>query len=69
MRALKHVKTGCGKEYALSFNNKKRVVTIYSDGTMYRTYPMDKEDYNSASYWTGNDWSNFMKTDDYYRVK
>ena len=69
MRTLRHVKTNFRKEYRLSFNDQKRVVTIYSGDIKFRTYPMSKEEYNSASDWTGNDWYHFMKTNDYYKVK
>lgn len=69
MRTLRKVTTNFGKQYRLSFNDQKRVVTIYSGDIKFRTYPMTKEEYNSASDWTGNDWYHFTKTDDYYKVK
>lgn len=30
---------------------------------------MNKEEFENASYWTANDWNNYLKTDDYYLVK
>lgn len=30
---------------------------------------MNKEEFENAQYWTGNDWENFLKTDEYYVVK
>ena len=69
MKTLKRATTNFGKQYRLSFNNRKRVVTIYSGDIKFRTYPMSNEVYDSAYFWTGNDWYHFMKTNDYYRVK
>ena len=35
----------------------------------YRTYKMNKEEFNNANYWTQNDWKNFLKTDEYFLIK
>lgn len=35
----------------------------------YRTLKMSKEEFNSANYWTQNDWKNFLKTDEYFLIK
>jgi len=35
----------------------------------YRTIQMSKEEFNSAYYWTNNDWKQFLKTDEYYIVR
>ena len=43
-----------------SFNN------IYA---IYRTIPMSKQEFENAYYWTLNDWKQFLKTDEYYKVK
>ncbi len=56
-------------------NNSKRTYTLRmldQDGKVYlkyRTSQMSKEEFDSASYWTENDWKQFMKTDEYYKVK
>lgn len=34
----------------------------------YRTYPMTKKEFDSAYYWTNNDWNQFLKTNDYFIV-
>ena len=49
-------------------NNSKRTFTIRTDGAKYRTNRMDKDEFESAKNWTGNDWSQFLKTDEYYPV-
>ena len=50
-------------------NHSKRTFTIRKNGTTYRTFKMDKEEFNSALYWTENDWQHFLKSSDYYKVK
>ena len=62
------MKTITGIEINVKANNSKRTYTIRKQGSKYRTYQMAKEEFDSAYYWTGNDWSNFLKTDEYYRV-
>ena len=49
-------------------NERNRTFTIRTDGAKYRTLRMSMDDFASAKYWTGNDWSQFLKTDEYYRV-
>lgn len=50
-------------------NKSQRTFTIRRQGIKFRTLQMSKEEFNSAEYWTGQDWSNFLKTDEYYIVK
>ena len=55
-------------------NQSKKTFTIrcyYPDGTIlkYRTNVMSKEEFQSCEYNTQNDWEQFLKSDDYYRVK
>jgi len=55
-------------------NFSKRTFTIktYIDGRLsakYRTYPMTTEEFDSELNNTPKDWSQFLKTDDYYLVK
>jgi hypothetical protein len=49
-------------------NKRNRTFTLRTDGAKYRTNRMDKDEFESAKNWTGNDWSQFLKTDEYYRV-
>lgn len=62
------------ESYAVKQNKSKKTYTIrcYSLNNLYaiyRTLPMSKEDFNNAYYYTQNDWRNFLKTDEYYKVK
>lgn len=50
-------------------NKSARTYTLRVDGNKYRTIRMSKEEFESAYYWTENDWRQFLKTDEYYKVK
>ena len=50
-------------------NKSQRTYTIRRQGIKFRTLQMSREEFDSAEYWTGQDWSNFLKTDEYYIVK
>lgn len=63
------MKTNTGENINVKANNRKKTYTIRTDFNKYRTNPMTKDEFNSAYYWTANDWRNFLKTDDYYLVK
>ena len=54
-------------------NQSKRIFTIrkYIDGKLiakYRTIEMSQEDFDSEEMNTENDWKQFLKSDDYYKV-
>lgn len=54
-------------------NYSKRTFTIrktYEDGTKvkYRTIKLNKEDFDSELMNTENDWNQFLKSNDYYRI-
>lgn len=58
-------------------NNIKKVTSnrslrhftiIKEDGTKYRTFKMNKEEFQSNEHNTINDWNNFLKFGDYYRI-
>ena len=53
----------------ITSNKSARTYTIRDNGNKYRTIRMSKEEFESAYYWTENDWKNFLKTDEYYKVK
>jgi len=65
---MKKLTSITGREFNLTSNKSKKTWTIRTNGFKYCTYPMSNEDWNSSDFWSGNDWSNFMKTNDYYRV-
>lgn len=50
-------------------NKSKRTYTLRVNGNKYRTITMSKQEFESAYYWTQNDWKQFLKTDEYYKVK
>lgn len=59
--------TGVG--IRISPNKSKRTFTIRINGSKYRTYPMSRQEFEHAQYWTGNDWIQFLKTDEYHEVR
>ena len=59
-----------GKQFKLSFNQSKRTVTIWSNGSKYRSQQMDKQEFAAAQRdWTGNDWQQFLRTNEYSVIK
>ena len=67
---MKTLKSITGPKFEITSNKSARTFTVRVDGSKYRTYPMSKEDFNNASYWTGEDWNYFLRnTNDYYKVK
>ena len=68
--ANKTFKSITGREFRIASNKKERTFTIYTDGLKYRTIAMSREEFEYiATYYTGQDWANFLKTDSYYPVK
>jgi len=63
------MKTITGREINVKANYSKRTFTIRTDSGKYRTYPMSKEEFESCEHNTANDWNQFLKSDDYYKVK
>lgn len=57
-----------GREIKVSSNRSKKTFTIKTEIGRYRTLPMPSQEFNSAKNWTANDWQNFLKTDEYYKV-
>lgn len=49
-------------------NRSKRTFTIRTGYAKYRTLKMSKEEFESAEFWTENDWKQFLKTDEYYKI-
>ena len=50
-------------------NKSARTFTIKNETAKYRTFKMSKQEFESAYYWTENDWKQFLKSDEYYKVK
>ncbi len=61
--------TGTGREIKVTPNFSKRTFTLRVDGTKYRTIQFNGKEFEQARlFWTGNDWEQFLKTDEYYKV-
>ena len=68
------MKTTTGIKITATPNYSARTFTIrksYADGdkVKYRTIPMNREEFESCLNNTANDWNDFLKSDDYYKVK
>ena len=50
-------------------NKSARTFTIKNETAKYRTYKMSKSEFESNQYNTENDWKQFLKSDEYYKVK
>lgn len=67
---MKTLTTISNRELKISSNESKRTFTIKTESGKYRTLPFSKDDFHTARrFWTGNDWQQFLKTDEYYPVK
>jgi len=60
--------TNTGREITVTKNKSKRTYTIRVDGSKYRTTQMSKEEFDDPYFWTANDWNQFLKGSDYYKV-
>ena len=69
MKTMKTFKTITGETIKVSANHSKRTFTIVNDFAKYRTIPLSKEEFDSCLNNTGQDWSQFLKSNDYYKVK
>lgn len=63
------MKTITGREISVKANHKNRTFTIRTDSNKYRTIRLPKEEFENCLYNSANDWQDFLKSDDYYRVK
>lgn len=66
---MKTLQTITKRELKVSSNKRERTFRIKTESATFKTLPMSKEEFNSANYWTGQDWQVFLRTDDYYKVK
>ena len=66
---FKRLFTISDEEIMVRPNKSMKTFTIKKNGTKYRTTPMSRLDFEHAdNYWTGNDWKQFFKTNEYYKV-
>ena len=66
---MKTLTTISGRKLKVSSNVSKRHFTIKTDVATYRTYRMSKEEFESCLNNTGNDWQQFLRDNDYYKVR
>ena len=66
--SMETFKTVSGREIKVSSNKAKRTFTIKTDSAKYRTNTMSKEEFNNCQYNTGNDWQDFLNSEDYYKI-
>ena len=66
---MQTLKTISGRILKVTVNNQLRHFTIKTESAKFRSFKMTKDEFNSAYYWTGNDWQNFLTSDDYFKVK
>jgi hypothetical protein len=53
----------------ITSNKSARTFTIKNETATYRTFKMSKQEFDSCQYNTENDWKQFLKSDEYYKVK
>ena len=66
--SFKTLETITGRKISVRPNFSARTFTIKTDAGKYRTYKLPKAEFDSCLYNTGNDWNQFLKSDDYYRI-
>tara|TARA_R110000823_G_scaffold37040_1_gene100817 strand:- start:105 stop:293 length:189 start_codon:yes stop_codon:yes gene_type:complete len=62
------MKTISNREINVSPNIRNRTFTIRVEGAKYRTIKLSKEEFESCLHNTGNDWQQFLKSSDYYKI-
>ena len=66
---MKTYKTNLGETLKISANHSKRTFTIRTDVAKYRTIRLSKDEFNSFLNNTGQDWRQFLRINDYYKVR
>ena len=61
-------RTSTGREISVRPNHSKRHFTIKCSSGIWRTYSMTKEEFQDALHRTGNDWNDFLKSNDYFKA-
>lgn len=58
-------------ELKVTSNQSKRYFTIKKGDIKYRTFPMNKEEFENAEFWTEGDWKDFLRRNngEYYKVE
>ena len=66
---MKTYKTNLGETLKISANHSKRTFTIRTDVAKYSTIMLSKDEFNSCLNNTGQDWRQFLRSSDYYKVR
>ena len=66
---MKTYKTNLGETLKISANHSKRTFTNRTDVAKYRTISLSKEEFSSCLNNTGQDWRQFLRSSDYYKVR
>lgn len=66
---MKTFTTVSGRTIKVAPDATDRTFTIITECAVYKTTPMDEEEFNSCLNHTGNDWQYFLRNcDDYYVI-
>lgn len=65
---MKTLTTISNREFKISSNKSARTFTIRTSAAKYRTTRMSQDEFRSAQNWTGQDWQEYLKSSDYYKV-
>lgn len=66
---MKIYKTITGRTITVVSSNKKnRTYIIKTDVAKYITNKMSKLDFENAKFWTGDDWNQYLKSDEYSKI-
>lgn len=66
---MKTLTTNLGETLKISANHSRRTFTIRTEVAKYRTIRLSNEEFNSCLNNTGQDWRQFLRSDDYYEVR
>ena len=66
---MKEYKTNLGETLKISANHSKRTFTIRTYVAKYRTIRLSKEEFQSCLNNTVQDWKQWLRSDDYYKVR
>lgn len=65
---MKTLTTVTKRELKVSSNKRERTFRINTGSAIFKTHQFSKQEFDSAYYWTGQDWAVFLRTDDYFRI-
>jgi hypothetical protein len=63
------MKTRSGRILKIRSNKSERTYTIQTETAKYKTVKMTQDEFDSCWYNTANDWADYLKSPDYYKIK